>query len=100
MSRPRTVVKLFQYKFIAPDLPKRITYNAIKLNASAVYFRLQTVSPFQRITRQLIRLKSRAKKMNEVSHLLESAMIPNEAYNEVILALCVGLTDMKALHLS
>lgn len=38
--------------------------------------------------------------MNEVSHLLESAMIPNEAYNEVILALCVGLTDMKALHLS
>lgn len=46
-----------------------LTYKAMKLNASAAYFRLHTVSLFQRWTRQLTWLKFSARKMNEVSHL-------------------------------
>lgn len=41
----------------------------MKLNASAAYFRLHTVSPFHREMVQLTRLKFWARKMNAVSHL-------------------------------
>jgi hypothetical protein len=41
----------------------------MKLNDSTEYFRLHTVSLFQRWTVQLTWLKFRARKMNEVSQL-------------------------------
>lgn len=50
-------------------IKKNVTYNAMKLNASTEYFRLHTVSLFQRWTVQLTWLKFRARKMNEVSQL-------------------------------
>jgi hypothetical protein len=45
------------------------TYKAMKLNASAAYFRLHTVCLFQRLTLQLSWLKFSARKMNDVSQL-------------------------------
>jgi hypothetical protein len=42
----------------------------MKLNASAAYFLLHTVSPFQGLTRQLCWLKLSARKTNETSHLV------------------------------
>lgn len=62
--------------------PLEQTNKAMKLNASAAYFRLQTTCPFHRETLQLTWLKFWARKMKAVSHL-QRRMISIESKQEI-----------------